>query len=515
MTSWNEPFLKTRSKTKHLSFQRPWPIVIPFRLTNFFIVMPRYSLSDDWGDVDDIAEPPHPLGFGSQWGRTWIGLDPPVDPPPGQSTYALDDDEEDEYKFMTRSYPPLSSYLPASSTPVLLKYRVPDVRDDDDDDYYDDDDYDAHEEDDMIVLQQMLQRRSLTTFTATPTKKLQPDSSREIAQFASMERRRMEQEHLALTNEVKNLVLELDRQATARETQQRKQEEEKEAIHRQRKREIRDKEEKEKAIQEQIQAKQEAKAKEEQLRKEDTKRQQAAKTEYVAKAQKLVQQLVAVRQSIEPFDNNKAVSKRRLGMKKIIRGKINTLSENASKIQEVAIEVSQAISEARAEDENIKQALERGDAGYTSDMARGKRYLVDLLASNTIQRVQAEGFNGPRGDGFPLANMLAIISAENKELVPILAAHIYTVCPTAIPTLPISAPDASEEVFMEGLGMLKGKNGEFETFDRFLTRTEVSMTEKLKFLQGFTLCVLTTFSFRALCPWWPISWRHRHLLTFC
>ena len=139
----------------------------------------------------------------------------------------------------------------------------------------------------------------------------------------------------------------------------------------------------------------------------------------------------------------------------------------------MASEVSQAISEARSEDEGIKQALERGDAGYTADMARGKRYLVDLLASNVIQRVQAEGFNGPRGDGFPLANMLAMVSVENKELVPILAAHIYTVCPTAIPTLPVASPNASEEDFMEGLGMIKGKNGEFESFDRFLTRTEV------------------------------------------
>jgi len=32
-----------------------------------------------------------------------------------------------------------------------------------------------------------------------------------------------------------------------------------------------------------------------------------------------------------------------------------------------------------------------------------------------------------------MANMLALVSLENKELVPILAAHVYTVCPTAIP----------------------------------------------------------------------------------
>jgi hypothetical protein len=109
----------------------------------------------------------------------------------------------------------------------------------------------------------------------------------------------------------------------------------------------------------------------------------------------------------------------------------------------------------------------------TPEMARGKRYLVDLLASNAITRVQAEGFNGQRGDGFPLAGMLAMVSMDNKELVPILAAHIYTVCPTAIPALPKPSPDASEDELMSSLGMLKDKNGEYETFPRFLTRTEV------------------------------------------
>ena len=156
------------------------------------------------------------------------------------------------------------------------------------------------------------------------------------------------------------------------------------------------------------------------------------------------------------------------------RGRINTLAENTQKIRQVATEVGQALAQAREEDERIKEALERKDPGYTSDMARGKRYLVDLLASNTIQRIQADGFNGPRGDGFPLANMLAMVSLENKEIVPILAAHVYTVCPTAIPTLPSPKKDASEDELMESLGMLKDKHGEYETFDKFLSRTEVS-----------------------------------------
>jgi hypothetical protein len=73
--------------------------------------------------------------------------------------------------------------------------------------------------------------------------------------------------------------------------------------------------------------------------------------------------------------------------------------------------------------------------------------------------------------------MCALVSVDNKELIPVLAAHIYTVCPTAIPTLPTPSSDASEEELMQSLGMLKGKEGEFETFERFLARTEVGVIQ--------------------------------------
>lgn len=69
--------------------------------------------------------------------------------------------------------------------------------------------------------------------------------------------------------------------------------------------------------------------------------------------------------------------------------------------------------------------------------------------------------------------MLAHVAANTKDLIPVLTAHIYTVCPTAIPTLPHIAPDASEEELMQSLGMLRGKDGQFESFPRFLSRTEV------------------------------------------
>jgi hypothetical protein len=100
--------------------------------------------------------------------------------------------------------------------------------------------------------------------------------------------------------------------------------------------------------------------------------------------------------------------------------------------------------------------------------------LACAIFSNTL-RLTCPHYS-PRGDGFPLANMLALVSIDSKDLIPVLTAHIYTVCPTAIPTLPTPSPDASEEELMQSLGMLKGKNGEFETFERFLARTEVRGT---------------------------------------
>lgn len=202
----------------------------------------------------------------------------------------------------------------------------------------------------------------------------------------------------------------------------------------------------------------------------------AEKTEHITKAKKLMDRLVEVRASLEPFETNKAVSKRRLQFKKVVRGRLNTLSHEADKIRAVSSDVVNAVNTARAEDEQIKSRLEEtgalADGGLSPDMARGKRYLLDLLCSNVIVRVQAEGFNGTRGDGFPLAAVLTSISVEVKEFIPLLAAHLYTACPATIPTLPDIADDASETALMDGLGMIKDKKGEYETFDRFLTRTE-------------------------------------------
>lgn len=122
--------------------------------------------------------------------------------------------------------------------------------------------------------------------------------------------------------------------------------------------------------------------------------------EYVAAAQRLVSKLVLVRESVAPFETSKLVSQRRLRMKKIVNGKVNTLSESVDKIRQVAHEVSDAIHQARQEDDQMKLQMQQAKAQQGQqqqvppELGRGKRYLVDLLASSTIVRAQAEGFNG-------------------------------------------------------------------------------------------------------------------------
>jgi GLE1-like protein/CCCH-type zinc finger len=81
-------------------------------------------------------------------------------------------------------------------------------------------------------------------------------------------------------------------------------------------------------------------------------------------------------------------------------------------------------------------------------------------------------FNSPRGDGFPLAAFLAMVSSEIPEFNPIFEAHVYNVCPTVIPHIPKIEETATEDELMESLGMIRDKTGNFESFDRFLTRTE-------------------------------------------
>lgn len=123
------------------------------------------------------------------------------------------------------------------------------------------------------------------------------------------------------------------------------------------------------------------------------------KVEYVGVAEGYVTELRGEREGLMFFDKCKerSVSKRRLGMKKIAKGKLNTLSLNEGKIRDVAREVVGAIRACAADDDAVRNQIERGGGGDGSlslDMAKGEEYLIDLIASTVTVRVQADGFNG-------------------------------------------------------------------------------------------------------------------------
>ena len=202
--------------------------------------------------------------------------------------------------------------------------------------------------------------------------------------------------------------------------------------------------------------------------------------DYILRAIKYRTQLIDVERSVAEYDTttDAYIKQKRLQFKKLVNGKINTLAENVQKIREVAHDVTTAITNAKNDDAQYKSAPNQNNNNKM--YALGKRYLVNLLSSKVIVRIQAEGFNGPRGDGFPLAHMLCLVAASVKDMIPVLTAHIYTVCPTAIPTLPSTTDDTNintnnseEDNFMIQLGMIRQKDGNFETFERFLSRTEV------------------------------------------
>ena len=77
------------------------------------------------------------------------------------------------------------------------------------------------------------------------------------------------------------------------------------------------------------------------------------------------------------------------------------------------------------------------------------------------------------GEAFPLANAIALIATQIKELSSIVSAHIYQVCPSAIPRTPKITKGAKESELMDSLGMKQlSSDGTYESFDRFLNRTE-------------------------------------------
>ncbi len=91
--------------------------------------------------------------------------------------------------------------------------------------------------------------------------------------------------------------------------------------------------------------------------------------------------------------------------------------------------------------------------------------------------------------------MLAHVAKNtSKDFNILITAHVYSVCPTAIPTLPTPDPSGSEQDLMENLGMQKDKNGEYESFDRFLARTEVSFQVSYRHIANIYVVLLPYYS---------------------
>jgi hypothetical protein len=358
----------------------------------------RQPQDDERKDEDD--ELPHPIPFSPNWGRTRFSLYPPDEtcqerPKRCYASLAT-------VKPYEQQYPPLSQYWDSStiSTQSILDYSLPKQE--------------LSDDDDMKDILQMLQG---TSITEAPPKHVQVQNEvalklKQLSDAAGQEYRKVEQwrEAYQQKKERQNKeafnalrsVLKADHEAAKAilqmEKQQQKEQEERE---RQQEEEAKREEEakqvaRQRAVEKEEERKQEQESKKEkeQLIRAEREREIAEKFAHVTKAREEIEKLALIRQEVAPFDTNKAVSKRRMNMKRMCRGKVNTLAADVAKVQTVAVELIEAIKAEKEQDDLAKQQLEQGDVNVTPDMARGQLYFLDLLASSAIVRIQAEGFNG-------------------------------------------------------------------------------------------------------------------------
>jgi len=374
------------------------------------------SDDNDESSIDSLSsdeeEYPHPLGFPS-YGKTRFFLDPPIESAQQvrrRLGFLMEKkdflERADDYEGTTQSFPPLSAYVDPKTAPTeaLLSYS-----------HYNEP---PEEEDPLDGVTRVLKAARIVEDDSPQHSRLISETQQAGQQLLAMSkasqqdlqsvrhdvhlrRQQLEKEHqethaaflllLKRDQEAADKVLkQQEAEARAREEadQRRRDQEEKDEAERQRIADERQKKE---------QAKQQQAIEAAQKRDEEEKaaaEEEAKKTEYIVKAKKRVAQLVELRASVAPFEKSKNVSRRRLKMKKIVKGKVNTLSQDAGKIQTVANEVTQAILKAKEEDDQLKQQIRAGNRDITEEMIKGKRYLIDLLASDTLVRAQAEGFNG-------------------------------------------------------------------------------------------------------------------------
>ena len=386
--------------------------------------------TDDDDDEDDEVEPPHPLGFASSLGRTRFSMD------------AEEDESILRYKLQwgylnaashhhhhaanvlasptTQQFPPLHSYLDPETAPTsaLLRYDYQQKRrqsviatNDEEEDPMDKIimllKASSIIQDETALLSPIREIESIQQQMSLPQHvqqqreyKIQQRVERYKAKFAQ------EQEEAAQAlasllqrqEQVKLHQQQEENQKRQQEEQHRLEEDEKQRQQQQQAEEDCERIQQEEKRQANVQAQQQEDSRVAQEEQDTRHRQEALQKsqepDYITRAKKLVADLVLLRASVEPFETSKAVSKRRLGVKKIANGKVNTLTEDPVKVRSVAMEVSQAISVARAEDAEAKQRLEAQDPSVTAEMTRGKRYFLDFLCSKAIVRAQADGFNG-------------------------------------------------------------------------------------------------------------------------
>lgn len=379
---------------------------------------------DDDDEEDAEEEDPHPLGFSSSLGRTRFSID------------AEEEEEESSIQGYKRRwgylnptdrnsnshkgnlitsplqhYPPLHSYLDPETAPTsaLLRYDYQQKRHQSVTSSSDGDPIDkitillkaSSIVDETTLLSPIRQIEAIQQQMCLPQHvqqqrdyKIQLRVERYRAKFA----REQEEAAQALANLLQRQEAKAQQDQKRFEEEQHRREDEKQRQQQEEKQEIERVQKEKRQAQVQAQQKEDARvAKEEAVELEAREREEALQSqqsEYIGRAKKLVADLVQLRASVEPFETSKAVSKRRLGVKKIANGKVNTLTEDPAKVRSVAMEVSQAISAARAEDAEAKRRLDAQDPSVSVEMTRGKRYFLDFLCSKAIVRAQADGFNG-------------------------------------------------------------------------------------------------------------------------
>ncbi|GMI45953.1 hypothetical protein TrCOL_g660 [Triparma columacea] len=164
-----------------------------------------------------------------------------------------------------------------------------------------------------------------------------------------------------------------------------------------------------------------------------------------------------IRNKIKAFDKDKTVKARRMQMKKLAAGGLNTLVKEPTCILDVISRVKQAIKSSLSSDLEAPQ----GSPGKV-----GTLYLLDLLASSLGKRVGAESYSVKNIDGYPLAVVVRAIRNEGgeegkmEEVIEAHGEHNFTFWNG-------EHPGTGGRELQEEMGIREG-----ETWDRWCTRME-------------------------------------------